>query len=211
MTTTPQPSKEAVEAAIVYAKHKDLTVESLAILDANAQTPWDSTMITAARVLAAEVERLREQLANERQGYVEAVKMANTDAAAVLRLTAERDEMKRRWHNSRRACRQQGKGLQLHARIMQLQAAETLLMRQHRDEARDEARQLRAEVERLRVELAAAQAEAARLRELIGLASTSFSMLEAYLGPQWFEAVSNMELVGPDKIHSAALAKEGQR
>ena len=64
---------------------------------------------------------------------------------------------------------------------------------------------------RLERERDEARAEAARLRELIGLASTSFSMLEAYLGPQWFEAVSNMELVGPDKIHSAALAKEGQR
>lgn len=64
------------------------------------------------------------------------------------------------------------------------------------------ARILTAEVERLR-------ARVAELEELIGLASTSFSMLEAYLGPQWFEAVSNMELVGPDKVHaSAALAKK---
>ena len=61
----------------------------------------------------------------------------------------------------------------------------------------------------LRAQLAAAQDETRRLLELIGLASTSFSMLEAYLGPQWVEAVANMGLSGPYKIHArAALAAQ---
>ena len=57
MTTPPTP--EAVEAAVTYALDKELTFEHLATLEANAQTPWDSESCTAARILAAEVERLR--------------------------------------------------------------------------------------------------------------------------------------------------------
>lgn len=61
-----------------------------------------------------------------------------------------------------------------------------------------------------RAQLTAAQVEARELGELIGLASTSFSMLEAYLGPQWFEAVASLDLVGPDKIHARAALDKHQ-
>ena len=42
------------------------------------------------------------------------------------------------------------------------------------------------------------------LEELILLASVSFRMLEAFLGPQWFEACACLDLVGPDTINDTS-------
>lgn len=47
---------------------------------------------------------------------------------------------------------------------------------------------------------AACSARIARLEDLVCLASTCLNMLEGYLGPQWFEAVANMDLVAPDVL-----------
>jgi hypothetical protein len=42
------------------------------------------------------------------------------------------------------------------------------------------------------------------LEELITLSAVCFRMLEGYLGPQWFEAVSNLDLSAPDKVLAEA-------
>ena len=42
------------------------------------------------------------------------------------------------------------------------------------------------------------------LEDLVCLAATAFAMLEGYLGPQWFDAVHDLQLEGPDKVAKAA-------
>lgn len=49
------------------------------------------------------------------------------------------------------------------------------------------------------------------LEDLVCLATTAFSMLEGYLGPQWFEAVHNLNLEGLDKVARAAAAITDRR
>ena len=55
-------------------------------------------------------------------------------------------------------------------------------------------------------------ARIARLEDLVCLASTCLTMLEAYLGPQWFEVVAVMDLDAPDLLaaeSSAILERKG--
>lgn len=49
------------------------------------------------------------------------------------------------------------------------------------------------------------------LEDLVCLAATAFSLLEGYLGPQWFDAIHHMALDGPDKVAKAGAAIVARR
>ncbi len=140
------PTPEQVEAALKYGKG-DWLYDDLKPLGRAGHT-FDDLPNYAARILAAEVERL----------------LTRAEKAE-----AERDEMRRRWHKSRKSCRQQGKGMQVQARINTLQNARSLLHYQQKQELYEEVRKLKAE---LKETLARAEkAEAERDSYLGGYAS----------------------------------------
>ena len=49
-------------------------------------------------------------------------------------------------------------------------------------------------------------ARIARLEDLVCLAATCLTMLESYLGPQWFEIVAVMDLDAPDLLAAESSA-----